>query len=203
MKYLPAPGSIHFFMYKWHPCGFLRQQYKHSGNLYTDHREKLVIFSWKQSVIRSLLDVIQKEVLERKYNKIQVFQGLQDGEDREWTSCKLISPRPLSRVIMDPLLKTELIKELKGYLHPSGTGKSSLCHALASLTGLDIYTVSLNSWTITGDALYGLFSSLPDRCIVLFEDIDQAGIEKRGPNNNPWNTEPLVIEMEAKTPWVA
>ncbi|GKZ59928.1 hypothetical protein AnigIFM49718_006252 [Aspergillus niger] len=201
IHYLPATFSLHWFRYKGHYLAVCRQPYKDTGNPWTDHREKLILYSWSRDVIRDTLDNIRKITAESKHNRIQVYQGLQDGLNKEWTSCISITPRALSTVVFDPTLKTKLIDDLKDYLHPAtkafykdrgipyrrgyllhgppGTGKSSLCHALASLAGLDIYTVSLNSWTITGDALYRLFSSLPSQCIVLFEDVDQTGIENR------------------------
>ncbi|GLA55870.1 hypothetical protein AnigIFM63604_003089 [Aspergillus niger] len=102
---------------------------------------------------------------------------------------------------MDPKIKANLISDLAKYLNPAmkkycgergipyrrgylfhgppGTGKSSLCHTLASVACLDIYTVSLSSKAMTGDLLHRLFASLPSHCIVIFEDVDQAGVENR------------------------
>jgi chaperone BCS1 len=59
---------------------------------------------------------------------------------------------------------------------PPGTGKTSLCFALAGLLHLRIYVASLNSKTMTEDGLASLFRNLPSRCIVLLEDIDAAGL---------------------------
>lgn len=60
---------------------------------------------------------------------------------------------------------------------PLGTGKTSLCLATASSFGIDIYILSLNSIGENGLAL--LFQALLRRYMVLFEDIDCAGIYKR------------------------
>ena len=53
-----------------------------------------------------------------------------------------------------------------------GTGKLSLGFAIAGLTGLGFSALNDNS-------LETLFRDHPDYCIVLLEDIDQAGIRKR------------------------
>ncbi len=69
----------------------------------------------------------------------------------------------------------------RGYLFhgPTGTGKSSLAWAIAGTFGLQIYCVSLAEPTLTEEDLSRLFISLPRRCVMLLEDIDSAGIEKR------------------------
>lgn len=69
----------------------------------------------------------------------------------------------------------------RGYVFhgPPGTGKSSLCFGMASLAQLCIFMVSLNSNDPDQNGLALLFPAHPKRCIILFEDIDQAGIQKR------------------------
>ncbi|GIC88720.1 uncharacterized protein Aud_005118 [Aspergillus udagawae] len=62
---------------------------------------------------------------------------------------------------------------------PPGTGKSRLCHGIASMLCLDIYTISLGSSGLDDNGLSALFQKIPERCIVL-EDIDEAGLPKRG-----------------------
>ncbi|KAG6017584.1 hypothetical protein E4U43_000815 [Claviceps pusilla] len=53
------------------------------------------------------------------------------------------------------------------------TGKSSFSLSIASELDMDIYVVSIPS---TNDQmLKNLFAALPDRCVVLLEDIDAAG----------------------------
>ncbi|KAL4891352.1 P-loop containing nucleoside triphosphate hydrolase protein [Aspergillus ambiguus] len=73
----------------------------------------------------------------------------------------------------------------RGYLFhgPPGTGKSSLCLGIASLVHLNIFTVSLRANGLDGNGLTLLFQSLPKRCIVLFEDVDQAGLPRRATDN--------------------
>jgi chaperone BCS1 len=61
---------------------------------------------------------------------------------------------------------------------PPGTGKTSLSFALAGVFGLEVYCVSLNDKDLTESDLASLFDTLPDRCIVLLEDIDSAGLKR-------------------------
>ncbi|KAF4999102.1 hypothetical protein F66182_16285 [Fusarium sp. NRRL 66182] len=57
---------------------------------------------------------------------------------------------------------------------PPGTGKTSLCIALAGRFKLKIFILNLSN--ITDSELQGLMSSLPEQCILLLEDIDSQKI---------------------------
>ncbi|KKK24303.1 hypothetical protein AOCH_007636 [Aspergillus ochraceoroseus] len=141
-----------------------------------------------------------RAALEKNIRDVCVNQGLKDGPSQQWFSLPSKKTRPLSTVVIEPEIKSNLLRDIEGFFHPHtrywyhtrgipyrrgylfhgppGTGKSSLCLAMASLIDLDIYTVSLNSKTMNGDSLTRLFLSLPKQCLVLFEDVDQAGIKK-------------------------
>lgn len=104
-------------------------------------------------------------------------------------------------VVLDRSQKTRVLADINEYLHPStpkwyanrgipyrrgylfhgppGTGKSSLAWAIAGVFGLDIYCISLVDPTLTEEDLGMMFTSLPRRCVVLLEDIDAAGLNKR------------------------
>jgi chaperone BCS1 len=96
--------------------------------------------------------------------------------------------------------KTNIVKDINEYLHPAtarwdaargiphrrgylfhgppGTGKTSLGFSLSGIFGLAIYCVSLSETGLTETELGALFASLPERCIVLLEDIDSGGIRR-------------------------
>lgn len=104
-------------------------------------------------------------------------------------------------VVLDPAQKNRVLADINEYLHPStpkwyanrgipyrrgylfhgppGTGKSSLAWAIAGVFGLDIYCISLVDPTLTEEDLGMMFTNLPQRCVVLLEDIDAAGLNKR------------------------
>ncbi|RAK94822.1 BCS1 and AAA domain-containing protein [Aspergillus ibericus CBS 121593] len=201
IRYSPAPAGIYFFVHKRRLFGLRRQMYQDTGNPWTDHRERLYFYASNPNALKDLLRDIQRAALEKNVRDVCVNQGLKDGPSQQWFSLPSKKTRPLSTVVIDPEIKSNLLKDMEGFFHPRtrywydtrgipyrrgylfhgppGTGKSSLCLAMASLIDLEIYTVSLNSKTMNGDSLTRLFLSLPKRCLVLFEDVDQAGIEKR------------------------
>jgi len=104
-------------------------------------------------------------------------------------------------VVLEHGQKNRVLADINEYLHPStpkwyanrgipyrrgwlfhgppGTGKSSLAWAIAGVFGLDIYCISLVDPTLTEEDLSMMFTSLPRRCVVLLEDIDAAGLNKR------------------------
>ena len=104
--------------------------------------------------------------------------------------------RTLNSIDITPRVKQELLSELqdffdpetehwcfengapyrRGYMFygPPGTGKSSLCTAIASEFNLPIYYIHLSG--MDDESLQKAFQSFPKRCLVLFEEIDTAGI---------------------------
>ena len=123
------------------------------------------------------------------------------NRSRFWTRVASRPSRPMHTVILNGDLKERVLADINEYLHPAtkfwyahrgipyrrgyllhgppGTGKSSLAWAIAGVFGLDIYCISLVDPTLTEEDLSMMFSSLPRRCVVLLEDIDSAGLNKR------------------------
>jgi chaperone BCS1 len=64
----------------------------------------------------------------------------------------------------------------RGYLlhGPPGTGKSSIVLAISSMAKADIYSLNLSVLKNDLDLDY-VFASLPERCVVVFEDVDCMG----------------------------
>lgn len=122
-----------------------------------------------------------------------------EHREGEWKKARLRPVRPISTVIMDTELKNEILKDVdefldqgmqgwyaergipykQGYLlfGPPGTGKSSFSLSLAGKHELDIYTLQLSN--ISDSTLMRFFSELPPHCVVLFEDVDTAGVGRR------------------------
>ncbi|MCJ1310463.1 hypothetical protein MMC25_004127 [Agyrium rufum] len=119
-----------------------------------------------------------------------------------WTRVATRPSRPIDTVVLDHDQKEKVLADINEYLHPAtprwyanrgipyrrgylfygppGTGKTSLSFAIAGIFGLDIYCISLLEPTLTEEELGSLFNHLPRRCVVLLEDIDTAGLVKRG-----------------------
>lgn len=68
----------------------------------------------------------------------------------------------------------------RGYLFhgPPGTGKTSMSLALAGYFDLELYIINLAEFSEGDSGLMKLFQMLPEKCIVLLEDIDSAGISR-------------------------
>ena len=122
------------------------------------------------------------------------------GSGGYWNRSTSRPSRPMQTVSLDPEKKEEILEDINEYLHPStarwyaargiphrrgylfygppGTGKTSLSFALAGIFGLSIYCISLNDKDIKESDLCILFDDLPDRCIVMLEDVDSAGLKR-------------------------
>ncbi len=85
------------------------------------------------------------------------------------------------------------IPHRRGYLlHGApGAGKTSLIHSIAGELDVDIYVLSLTRAGMDDSTLHSVIADLPDKCIVLVEDIDAAfrkGLRRR------------VVDLEKEKP---
>jgi chaperone BCS1 len=156
-------------------------------------------------ILKDLLQEAREQYFAKDDRKTVIYRAIRHSRSFHWTRSMARVSRPLSTVVLDASQKNAIIDDIKEYLHPAtrryyetwgipyrrgylfhgppGTGKASLSFALAGIFGLRIYVVSFNS-SLNEDALSSLFAYLPRRCIVLLEDIDIAGIPKRGKEKN-------------------
>jgi mitochondrial chaperone BCS1 len=70
----------------------------------------------------------------------------------------------------------------RGYLlhGPPGSGKSCFIEALAGELDFNIAILNLAERGMTDDKLNHLLANLPERCFVLFEDVDAAFLKRGG-----------------------
>lgn len=147
-----------------------------------------------------LLEEVQEAYLKRKGNRVAIYRGLKLQNMLRWALSSSKPPRSLSTLALAPETKSELLSDIKSFLSPNskdwyisyripyrrgylfhsppGTGKSSMCFVIAGLLCLDIYTISLKTSKVDKDNLSQLFQELPSHCILLLEDIDNAGISQ-------------------------
>ena len=118
-----------------------------------------------------------------------------------WSRVTSKPRRALDTVILDLDQKEELLADVaeymdeatmnfyanhgipyrRGYLFhgPPGVGKTSFALALASKFNLDVYNLSLLDNDLTDSDLISLLNQLPGRSLLLLEDIDTAGLNRK------------------------
>jgi chaperone BCS1 len=153
--------------------------------------------------IKELLNYIRTWHNTSQNNQIQICRPKFNYYEFVWDPTYSLSKpsRPMSTVSLNMEEKVKIVQDINEYLHPAtakwyadrgipyrrgylfhgppGTGKSSFSFAIASIFGLPVYCISLVQKHLTEVFLATLFNRLPDRCIVLLEDIDSAGLKKR------------------------
>ncbi|KAL6716967.1 ATPase AAA domain-containing protein 2 [Lecanora helva] len=197
----------HYFFYEGWP--YLFERTKIEGNVTTLCSETLSIrclFSFSTKPIQRLINQAKEDFLAEGGSAVSIFiptVKTQQGMGPQTWNCldQVRRARDLCTVYLDTDMKDGLLEDLntflapkqaqtyekrgipyrRGYLFrgPSGTGKTSLVNAIAGTFRLNLYTISLSSQNYTDEDLVQLLSKLPSRCIVLFEDIDQAGLPNR------------------------
>jgi len=112
--------------------------------------------------------------------------------DRKWKPCKPQDKRPWNTVVTQNNIKDDIFSDIKdfenernmyrslgipyrrGYLlyGPPGTGKTSLVHSLSGRLNYGICLLNLADMTDNG--LLQCLSEVPNKCIVLIEEVDIA-----------------------------
>lgn len=107
--------------------------------------------------------------------------------------------RPLESVILDEGVKERIVEDVRDFLDsgkwyhdrgipyrrgyllygPPGTGKSSFIQALAGELDYDIAILNLSERGLTDDRLNHLLTIVPNRTLVLLEDVDAAFSNRR------------------------
>ena len=190
-----TPAASHCFRHNNRTFRVKRQREK--ADYGWQERMELSCLGWGPQPVKDVLEEARRLFLEREKDRTVIFQPMPCPNPR-WTRSLARHPRPLSTVVLDKALKDKFMNDVKDYLHPltrrwyvnrgipyrrgylfsgpPGCGKTSLCYAAAGALGLKIYFLGLNSRQLSEESLAQLFSSLPQKCIVLLEDVDTAGI---------------------------
>ncbi|KAI9152387.1 putative mitochondrial chaperone BCS1-B [Paramyrothecium foliicola] len=187
LQYAPWEGSF-VFWYKHNPL-YYRTTLVDVG--FHQEEQISITCAGRSSVLKDLLEECRTAYLNESKNKTIIY----GHRDEYWRKEKAVAARPLSTVILDKKQKEPLIKDIQDFLNPEtrcwysdhsipykrgyllhgppGTGKSSFSLSVAGELDMDIYVISIPS--VNDRMLKSLFAELPERCVVLLEDIDAAG----------------------------
>lgn len=217
----PAEGET-WFRYKGHLIRFRRFRVGRDAALPWE-RLTLMCFGRSNAILKQLIEEAQQLYSSRDGNKTVIYRAVQVGPEWDWRRCALLNRRKLESVIIHKGIKSDLLQKLQWFLSPKtifdyrqrgqphrigcmlhgppGTGKTSLCFALAGELLLPIYLLSLTSKSMTDEGLATLFYKLPKECIVLLEDVDAAGITtKRVSMTRPRHTDFSSSQSVDRTP---
>jgi chaperone BCS1 len=191
---LPAPGT-HLFWRNRRPfwIHFTRSEDK-KGSWEAKRAETLrfVTIGRKQATLEKFV----AEIIEAHQHVAKGLSKLYLYGDY-WKRVSSYCPRSLEAVILKDDEKQKLIADARefltskerylnlgipyhrGYIFygPPGTGKTSLVSGMASELGMPIYL--LNIADLSDKSLKDAMMGVPENSIILFEDIDAAGLEKR------------------------
>ncbi|EJP68697.1 mitochondrial chaperone BCS1 [Beauveria bassiana ARSEF 2860] len=152
--------------------------------------EEVTVVSLGRSAapLRNLLEECRQLHLRQTEQRVAIF----GNHGSAWSKEASRVARPLSTVAMDRDTKEQLVADMARFVNPAtqrwyaqrgipyrrgylfygqpGTGKTSLSLSVAGHFDLDIYRIQVSG--ITDDSLKQLFEKLPERCVVLLEDVD-------------------------------
>lgn len=187
---MPAPGD-HFFWKDGRPfwLDFIRSEEK-KGAWEGERAESLRFTTLGRD--RKILEKFVQEVLSSKEASKRVGSDLYSWHDEWWDKQKSYAPRRLEAVQLKEGDKEALVADIHKFLNsreyyaklgipyhrgfaffgPPGTGKSSLASALGDEFGMSVYNVSLAD--MSDGSLKKAMSRIPERSIVLLEDVDAA-----------------------------
>ncbi|CAE6454255.1 unnamed protein product [Rhizoctonia solani] len=196
--YPPSHDTLHWMFYGSRLIRVKRSRMAMSadhGPSYNIEKISLTLFTFSPTALQELIEKAAQEHRARDLAEIQINIGDQYGN---WKRLSSKPHRGFGSVVLEPEVKRKLLDDAndflanerwyadrgipyrRGYLlyGTPGSGKSSSIHALASELRLDIYVVPLSLKTIDDSVLADLISSTPDRCILLYEDIDAAFVDR-------------------------
>lgn len=194
LSLLPAPGS-HLFWRNRRPfwIHFTRSEDK-KGAWEAKRAETLrfVTVGRKQATLEEFVTEIVSahQQVSKGLSKLYLYGDY-------WKRVSAYHPRSLDAVLLKSDEKEKLVEDARQFLAskdkylklgipyhrgyvfygPPGTGKTSLVSGMASELGMPIYL--LNIADLSDKSLKDAMMGVPENSIILFEDIDAAGLEKR------------------------
>ena len=199
-----------FFRHRGHIFRITREaeRVQNKWSEFVRDREKFIVtVVWRStSPIKVLIEEARELSFSKRTSSTVIFRPTpkpQRGHGNEWQAVTTRPSRSIDTVVLDEEQKFECLSDINEFLQAArwyanrgipyrrgylfygapGVGKTSLSFALAGVFGLEIYCLSLTEVTLTEEDLIMLFTALPQRCIVLLEDIDCAGVSRPQPTS--------------------
>lgn len=187
---IPSVGH-HFFWYKNTPVWMVKSRVE-LKNENTGRKEMYFAFlSFRRNIVMDFMTEVRQIAIPDTDSRIPLYKT--QGIDATWGEMSRREPRPASSVILKSDMMDDITADAKkfyeskqwyiargiphrrGHLYygPPGTGKSSAALALASELKTGIAILSLSS-IVNDDALLSAISSVPEKTLLLMEDIDCA-----------------------------
>ncbi|KAI8149727.1 BCS1 N terminal-domain-containing protein [Fennellomyces sp. T-0311] len=204
---VPGPG-IHYF--KWHGV-WMKVERQRDGKMMDlttgSPWETITVttLSRDRHVFTKLLSEAQEMALKKQEGKTVIYTSY----GPEWRPFGMPRRRRLlDSVILDGNIKERIVADVRafigngkwynergipyrrGYLlyGPPGSGKSSFIQALAGELEYNICILNLSERGLTDDRLNHLLSNVPERSIMLLEDIDAAFTKRAQADNQGYQS---------------
>lgn len=224
INFTPSLGRHYFFPLGWRPFIFEREgkQVTHSRPGWVQQASQDITircFGWSDAPLKDFIMLCKALKKQQSKGRTLTYTfSIATFDDPKWGNPYAAPSRSLDTVELDHHIKDGLVKDISRYLDPKtagfykdngipwrrgylfhgppGTGKSSLCRALASHFDLSLYCMNLGEARIDDGDLRLAFSSLPKKCIVLLEDIDSTGIGREKSMKKAESSMPASLGME-------
>jgi mitochondrial chaperone BCS1 len=195
----PAPG-LHFVRFRGRRVWLARERRELQNASGTSaHHDKFVVSYLGTS--RTLIDDLITEAAEVA-NTADVGTEISIASDGHWRHAGYRCARSLDSVVLPDGIAEGLLTDFRdflgskrwyldrgvpyqrGYLFhgPPGSGKTSIVTALAGELGLGVAVLPLSDWRLNDNTLASTVAGLPQRCILLIEDVDAAFKERKNPD---------------------
>eukprot|EP01092_Planopodium_desertum_P014043 TRINITY_DN69425_c0_g1_i3.p1 TRINITY_DN69425_c0_g1~~TRINITY_DN69425_c0_g1_i3.p1 ORF type:complete len:468 (+),score=45.01 TRINITY_DN69425_c0_g1_i3:209-1405(+) len=195
LVFAPAPG-LHSFFYEGRRIWVFREVEKPTGYNREWETLSLSMIGTNTKILKKITKEARDYTVNRHHGKTVIY--VPDQFLETWLEFSVKPVRSLESVVLPADQSTKIINDVKefraskawydergipyrrGWLFhgPPGCGKSSFIMALAGNLGLGICSLSLSHAELTDSKLFELFRVLPEKTLLLLEDVDAAFVER-------------------------
>lgn len=186
-----TPLGVHFFKYEGNYIWINRSREKQTNNgSFVALYETLTVttLARNRGFLEDLVKQTQKHNERTNRGKVVLYSSHSDY----WSMLGKRIPRSIDTVILPEETKKSTLDDVKWFLAnqdwykargvpyrrgfllygPPGNGKTSLVFAVASELQYNVAILNLSDANISDTGLLGLLSDIPEKCVVVAEDID-------------------------------